>query len=424
MITLNKDHINNIKTRNFKGKIWYIVFISSAVISIVFLSILILSIINNTFGIIILGLKYNPETVSPGKPLIKNSRDELIKLLNDYSGIDDDFTPAMLKTLNNEKDLSLRTEKDLYMIFFNNVLQPEIIRTFSLLESVFNKNIIIEEYNLNKDSYPILRMEFKSWLNPGLFINTQSSHPLLSGIRTAFFGTLWMVFLTVLLAMPLGISAAIYLELYAKDNMLNRLIQVNIYNLAGVPSIIFGLLGLAVFVRMLEPVTSGQFLRFLFKSGEQTTLNGRTIISAGLTLAIMVLPIIIINTQEAIRAVPSTLIDSSYGLGATKWQTIWHHILPYSFDRILTGTILAVSRAIGETAPLVVVGASTFIVFDPVSIFSKFTVLPIQIYQWTARPQAEFRNLAASAIVVLLILLLTLNLTAIILRERTVKKRV
>jgi phosphate transport system permease protein len=174
-------------------------------------------------------------------------------------------------------------------------------------------------------------------------------------------------------------------------------------------------LGLAVFVRMLEAVTSG---RLLGAVADPTTANGRTILSAGLTLGLLILPLIILNAQEAIRTVPRSLRQASFGVGATRWQTIWHHVLPGAIPGILTGTILAVSRAIGETAPLVVIGASTFIVQDPSGPFSKFTTLPIQIYQWTARPQAEFRNLAAAAILVLLVLLIALNATAVFLRNR------
>jgi phosphate transport system permease protein len=151
---------------------------------------------------------------------------------------------------------------------------------------------------------------------------------------------------------------------------------------------------------------------------DPTTANGRTILSAGLTLGLLILPLIIINAQEAIRAVPSSLRQASYGLGATQWQTIWHHVLPNALPGILTGTILSISRAIGETAPLVVVGASTFITVDPAGPFSKFTTLPIQIYQWTSRPQDEFRNIAAAAIIVLLFMLLTLNASAVLLRNR------
>jgi phosphate transport system permease protein len=225
--------------------------------------------------------------------------------------------------------------------------------------------------------------------------------------------------ITILFAFPLGVGAAIYLEEYAVDNRINRLIQTNINNLAGVPSIIYGMLGLAVFVRMLEVLTSGK----LFGLVDPTTANGRTILSAGLTLGLLILPLIIINSQEAIKSVPNSLRQAGMGLGATRWQTIWHHVLPNAMPGVLTGTILAVSRAIGETAPLVVVGASTFITVDPTNPFSKFTTLPIQIYQWTSRPQDEFRNIAAAAILVLLVLLLTLNATAVLLRNRFSKRR-
>jgi phosphate transport system permease protein len=212
-----------------------------------------------------------------------------------------------------------------------------------------------------------------------------------------------------------GVAAAIYLEEYAVENRLNRIIQTNINNLAGVPSIIYGMLGLVIFVRLLEGFSSGALLGLV---DDSTTANGRTVISAGLTLGLLILPIIIINSQEAIRAVPNSIRQAGMALGATQWQTIWHHVIPSALPGILTGTILALARAIGETAPLVVVGASTFITVDPSGPFSKFTVLPIQIYQWTSRPQAEFRNIAAAAIVVLLVLLLSLNASAVYLRNR------
>ena len=242
----------------------------------------------------------------------------------------------------------------------------------------------------------------------------QSGDAMRAGVRTAILGSLWNVAIAIAFAFPIGVGAAIYLEEYAADNFVNRIIQTNINNLSGVPSIIYGMLGLAIFVRVLETFTSGAFLGIV----DPTTANGRTIISAGMTLGLLILPMIIINAQEAIRAVPSSLRQASFGIGATKWQTVWHHVLPNALPGILTGTILSISRAIGETAPLVVVGASTFITVDPDGPFSKFTTLPIQIYQWTSRPQDVFRNIAAAAIIVLLTLLLSLNATAVILRNR------
>jgi phosphate transport system permease protein len=179
------------------------------------------------------------------------------------------------------------------------------------------------------------------------------------------------------------------------------------------------MLGLAVFVRALEPITSGAIFGVV---DDATTANGRTILSAGLTLGLLILPIIIISAQESIRAVPGSLRQASFGLGATRWQTIWHHVLPNALPGILTGAIISMSRAIGETAPLVVIGASTFITVDPTGPFSKFTVLPIQIFQWTTRPQGAFHNIAAAAIIALLILLLILNASAVIIRNRTSKR--
>jgi phosphate transport system permease protein len=261
---------------------------------------------------------------------------------------------------------------------------------------------------------PAVTIRMRAWVNTAFLTSPQSSDPNKAGIRTAIMGSLIIILFTVSIAFPIGVGAAIYLEEYARDSLFNRIIKTNISNLAGVPSIIYGMLGLAVFVRLMEPFTSGA----LFGAVDPTTANGRTILSAAFTLALLILPMIIINGQEAIRAVPNSLREASYGVGATQWQTIWHHVLPKSIPGILTGTILAVSRAIGETAPLVVVGASTFIAVDPSGPFSKFTTLPVQVYQWTSRPQPEFRHIAAAAIVVLLVLLLSMNAFAIIMRNR------
>ena len=304
-----------------------------------------------------------------------------------------------------------RSREEVYALVWEDVVEPEISQTWSLFDSLFRQAAVRAEA---AQEHPNATLIFSSWVNNQFLTSPQSSDPLKAGVRTAILGSLWTIAITILVAFPLGVGAAIYLEEYAIDNWINRLIETNITNLAGVPSIIYGMLGLAIFVRLLEPLTSGA----LFGLSDATTANGRTILSAGLTLALLVLPLIIINGREAIRAVPNSLRQASYGVGATKWQTVWHHVLPNAIPGILTGTILAISRAIGETAPLVVVGAATYITFDPNGPFSKFTTLPIQIYQWTARPQAEFRSLAAAAILVLLVMLLSLNAFAIVLRNR------
>ncbi|MFW6063613.1 MAG: phosphate ABC transporter permease PstA [Chloroflexota bacterium] len=308
-----------------------------------------------------------------------------------------------------------RGQEDVYGLLQRYVIQPDVVSTWNLVESLFNRAEIVAQA---QEDFPQATIEYRSWLTPDFVTSPQNSQPEIAGVRTALLGSLWVVAITILFSFPIGVGAAIYLEEYARDNRLNRFIQTNINNLAGVPSIIYGMLGLAIFVRLLESLTSGA----AFGSADPTTANGRTILSAGMTLGLLILPIIIINAQEAIRAVPGSLRQASYGLGATKWQTIWSHVLPNALPGILTGTILSMSRAIGETAPLVVVGASTFITVDPNGPFAKFTTLPIQIYQWTSRPQGEFRNIAAAAIIVLLILLLSLNASAVFLRNRFSKR--
>ena len=330
--------------------------------------------------------------------------------------LQDNVSKGLFRRFESEMPFEDRSKEDVYGLVVERVVEPEIVQTWPLFESVFGRSEVLAEAAAE---YPDAEISFMSWLNPKFIVNPQSANPERAGVRTAILGSLWTILITILFAFPLGVGAAIYLEEYAVDNRINRLIQTNINNLAGVPSIIYGMLGLAVFVRMLEVLTSGK----LFGLVDPTTANGRTILSAGLTLGLLILPLIIINSQEAIKSVPNSLRQAGMGLGATRWQTIWHHVLPNAMPGVLTGTILAVSRAIGETAPLVVVGASTFITVDPTNPFSKFTTLPIQIYQWTSRPQDEFRNIAAAAILVLLVLLLTLNATAVLLRNRFSKRR-
>ena len=307
--------------------------------------------------------------------------------------------------------LPARTREDVEALVVERVVEPTIVGTWSFLDSTFRRGEIEAKAAA---AYPEAELVFRSWLSWDFVRSPQSPEPAIAGIRTALLGSLWVVVITLLFSFPIGLGAAIYLEEYARENRLNAFIQTNINNLAGVPSIIYGMLGLAIFVRTLGIFTSGSFL-----GGDgDATANGRTIVSAGLTLGLLILPLIIINAQEAIRAVPGSLRLAGMALGSTKWQTVRAHVLPNALPGILTGTILAVARALGETAPLVVVGASTFITTDPAGPFSRFTVLPIQIYQWTSRPQDEFRNIAAAAIIVLLVLLLTMNTAAVILRNR------
>ncbi len=223
-----------------------------------------------------------------------------------------------------------------------------------------------------------------------------------AGIKSALAGTFAFIIITAPLAFFIGVCTAIYLEEYAKKNWFTKLLEMNITNLAGIPSIVYGMLGLVLFVR-------GMYL-------------GRSVLAGALTMTLLILPIIIVSSQEAIRSVPVSLRHASYALGGTLTQTVFRVVLPVAMPGILTGTILAVSRAIGETAPLLTIGALTYVAFLPTNPFSEFTVLPIQIFNWVSRPQAAFQDIAAAGIIVLLAILLLLNATAIILRDKYRKK--
>ena len=241
-------------------------------------------------------------------------------------------------------------------------------------------------------------------LNADLIFHFASSNPEIAGAQSAIMGTIWVVGTCAVICIPIGIGAAIYLEEYAdRDKLWNRVIELNIQNLAAVPSIVYGILGLAFFAR--------GFLGL-----------GQTVLAAGLTLALLVLPIVIIASREAIRAVPNAIREGALALGATKWQMVRRQVLPAAVPGMATGTILALSRAIGEAAPLILLGGLTFITFNPEGLNSAFSVLPIQIFNWISRPQEEFKVLAAAAIVVMLALLLAMNAGAIYLRNRYQKK--
>ena len=241
-----------------------------------------------------------------------------------------------------------------------------------------------------------------SWLSLEFLQNAPSRRSERAGIYPALMGSIFLMLLIIPMIFIIGVGAAIYLEEYAKKSRMTSFIEVNISNLAGVPSIVFGLLGLTFFVRNMG--------------------FGSTLIAGALTLALMSLPVVIVSSQEAIRAVPQAMRHASLALGASKWQTTFKVVLPASLPGVITGIILAVSRAIGETAPLIMVGAAIFIARAPESIFSEFTALPIQIYNWTSRPQADFQGLAAAGIIILMIILLTMNSLAIWIRNRFSKR--
>lgn len=241
------------------------------------------------------------------------------------------------------------------------------------------------------------------WLDWDFLTSYASRIPSRAGILAALVGTFWLMVITAPLTFIIGVATAIYLEEYGKDTRLSRLIQTNISNLAGVPSIVYGLLGLTVFVQLLS--------------------MGRSLLAGALTMTLLVLPIIIVSSQEAIKTVPQSLRNASFALGANRWQTIVRVVLPSALPGIMTGSILSLSRAIGETAPLIVVGAVAYVAFLPQSPLDTFTVMPIQIFNWASQPQAEFQNVAAAGIIVLLIMLLSMNAFAIFLRNKYQKKQ-
>ncbi|MBD2678929.1 MULTISPECIES: phosphate ABC transporter permease PstA [Nostoc] len=247
-------------------------------------------------------------------------------------------------------------------------------------------------------------------LNWSFLTSFSSRRASSSGILAPLVGTIWLLVITALISFPLGVGAGIFLEEYAEDNWFTQLIEINIANLAAVPSIIYGLLGLQIFVRVMEPIT-----------------QGRSVLAGALTLSLLILPIIIITTREALRAVPDSLRQAGFALGANRWQIIREQIFPIALPGILTGTILALSRAIGETAPLIVIGAVGFITFLPElslkGLQSSFTALPIQIFDWVSRPQTDFHQNAAAGIIVLMIVLLLMNSSAIYLRNKFQQSR-
>lgn len=403
-------YADNIEARKARARLRSSTLLGATLLAVLFLVLLIVSIVDQSFGYVLLEAETPIASLERGGVPLELQDAETLR-----ATLEENLSPRRYANMDAEKPFASRSREELHGIVMRDVVVETPRRVFRLGESLLGAAAIRA---LRDAEYPEARLVFRSWINARLLTGAQSGDALWSGLRGAALGSLMTIVLSILLAFPVGVAAAIWLEEYARPGRLNRTIQLAIYNLAGVPSIIYGMLGLAVFVRAMEPVTSGAIFGAATAAASAGQVTGRTLLSASLTLAILVLPVIIINAQEALRAVPQSLRHAGLALGATPWQTTWHHVLPASMDRILTGTVLAMSRALGETAPLVVVGAATFLSTDPTGPFSRFTTLPIQIYQWTSRPQAEFKSLAAAAILVLLVLLLSLNAAAIIMRNR------
>lgn len=578
----DKAFFQRLEKRHRRGRLGRLFNLFSVSVAGLALIALFLNVANEAFGTIGVVNTIEPAALTGGRPLESLNNEELADILLEHVGRrlrvlirdtisqvpnevftkasvaeivgDPDVDPAiadeLLKSISREDQAALLAKyaenTALRRLVLEEVVEQQVIASFTLSDTIFNfdaikaqiEGPILDDYKKRErlDEAEVTVIRFYSWLDSEFLTTPMSSVPALAGVRTALIGSAGLMIVVVLVALPIGVGSAIYLEEYAHHGFVNRIIETNVRNLAGVPSIIYGMLGLAIFVRALAPFSSGLIFhvnfdvptvesvveriapafdgalhyengairsehpaldeataarlvdvflhygtpgltmqgnssvtemadsladaldmlvdvvatrasephdievrgetwRFAARDGDISgesfdalmsslvrinsfSPNGRTLVSAGLTLVLLILPIIIINAQEAIRAVPYTIREASYGLGATRWQTIWRSVLPAALPGIMTGTILSVSRAVGETAPLIVVGAATFLLTDPTSPFSQFTAMPIQIFQWTARPQGQFADIAAAAIIVLLALMLSLNAVAIVLRNR------
>ncbi len=443
------DYQKQLDQRKRRGAFVRGLFLLALVLAVLALATLLYTIINDSFGIVAIVNQNEPEDVvaslgyDPATTTLEDlSFDELVGLLEanirtnvgrrlereqrfyeDRLVWENEATWAEICSSDDPPtgcESSPRDKANVLLIVQERIIQPDIIEAANLVPSLLNPEAFEEEIETvfieSPERFPDytfdqVQFRWRAWLSPTFITSPASAIPELAGIRTAILGSIWLVIITVSFAVPVGVGAAVYLEEFARPNKFNDFIQTNINNLAGVPSIIYGMLGLAIFVRALEPITSGAVFGV-------DQANGQTVLSAGLTMGLLTLPVVIISSQEALKAVPNSLRQAGLGVGATKWQTVRSQVLPVAIPGILTGTILAVARAIGETAPLILVGAATFITSDPTGPFSKFTALPIQIFQWTSRPQVEWQHLAAAASLALLILLLILNAAAVILRNR------
>lgn len=255
------------------------------------------------------------------------------------------------------------------------------------------------------------------WLNWDFLNNFPSRKPEKAGFKAALWGTLWVIGLTTILTVPIGVAGAIYLEEFSSRGRFHKLVELLIANLAGVPSILYGMLGLIAFVRMFQETTDPT--TFL---GIQVPF-GRSVLAGACTLSLLVFPVCTIASREALRAVPDSMRQAAFGLGSTRWQCVRHHVLPAATPGILTGVVLSISRALGETAPLVMMGALTYVAFTPENVYDPFTAMPIQIFNWASRPQADFQSVAAAGIIVLLAVLLGMNAIVVLLRNRAERSR-
>lgn len=380
----------------------------TATVATAFLVALLLSVINSAFGFVALENSVSLEEISPGtRSLDQMTRGALESALRTR------LSTGLIRRLESEQPLSERSDAELRDLVRERIINPTVVHSWSLGESLLRGDLISSYRNENPEAV----ITFRSWLSGSFLTSQQSPDPLDAGIVSALIGTLLVVGIAVVIAMPVGVATGIYLTEYSRPSLFRSIIQLNIQNLAAVPPVIYGLLGLALFVRFAAPVTSGAVF------GVDAVNDGRTVFSAGLTLATLVLPVIVINAQDAFASIPERYRDAARAVGASRTQLVFGRLLPHVADRLVTVSILAVSRVVGETTPLIIVGAATVIAVNPSGLFSRFTALPSQIYYWSFSPQDEFQRLAAAAIIVLLVLSLGLNIVLVTLRRRIQKSK-
>ncbi len=395
-----------VQARRGRTKIWTVIIVAVTALAALILVVFLLNILNDVFGYVAVEYEVMPAEItgSPDTPIEDLEHTTVVQALRDRA------TTGILRRLESEEPLQTRNKASLIEALEQFVLRPRVVTSWSLLESIFGLRTV----ESHAAAFPNQSIQFRSWISLDFLVSPQSPVPEKSGIRGALIGTLWLVVIAMLVSLPIGIAAAIYLNEYTADTRLVRFIRVNVENLAAVPSIIYGMLGLAVFARALAPMTSGA----AFGIETQGLRLGRTVLSGGLTLAVLVLPVVIINAREAFAAIPRSLREACYVVGARRFQVIRTRLLRFAGRRIMTTIILSVSRVIGETAPLVVIGAASFMTTDPNGLFSRFTALPTTVYALAGRPQAEYQRVAAATIIVLLLLTIVLNIVLIVLRNR------
>lgn len=400
--TIDAAQLRILEVRRRTGLFWTSVVTLVAAIAAVMIVWFVLGIVNDAAGYILVSYQRTPP-----ENRASLDREARIALLQAEA------SAGVLRRIESEEPLQTRSAAELDRLLEQFVFQPEVVRTWTLFESVTRHDAILAA----AEEVPSGELRFHSWITPSFLVEPLDRRPLVTGIRTALLGSIWIVALSMVIAFPVGVATALFITEYAQDGRFARFVRANVETMASVPSIIYGILGLALFVRTMGSVTSGAAIGL----GDGSTA-GRTILSAGLTLAVLVLPAIIINARDILEGVPTGYREACFAVGARRSTIVVRRILPSVSGQLVTVLFLAISRVIGETAPLLVVGAAAFITVDPSGIFSRFTSLPTQIFFWSARPQGASGNLAAAAMIVLMVLSIGLNVVFVFIK-RTFESR-